>query len=211
MEQQQTALTTLVDGADAVHTGVDDAQLVLAMAGGATAALEAFYARHASTAYALAWRMVGDGGLAEDVVQEAFLALWRQAGCFDPARGSAQAWLCGIVRHRALDALRRRKGQMDGESDELAGALADGDRDVESVVVLSIEGQRLRAAVRALPHSQRQAVELAYFGGLTHHEIAARLGVPLGTVKGRLRLALRKLHACLTGEGSPRGTPVAAS
>jgi RNA polymerase sigma-70 factor (ECF subfamily) len=178
----------------------DDVSLLLAVAGGAPTALEALYERHARGAYALACWMVGDPGVAEDVVQEAFLTIWRQATHFDPARGSAHAWIVSIVRHRAIDTLRRRRSQRVDEHAVVPEGLSDTRIDVEGAATLNVESARLRAAMLALPPEQRRALELAYFGGLTHHEIATHLGLPLGTIKGRLRLALRRLHLLLAGE-----------
>jgi RNA polymerase sigma-70 factor (ECF subfamily) len=163
-------------------------------------ALEEFYDRHHRTALAVAYRVLGDADMAEDVTQEAFLAVWRQADAFSPERGQARAWFLSIVRHRAIDVTRgrafsRERIFLDEASFE----------DVGQEALANIEKEQIRNAVNTLPAEQREAVTLAYFGGYTHQEIAERTGVPLGTVKGRMRLAMQKLRSALT-EIQPGGT-----
>jgi RNA polymerase sigma-70 factor (ECF subfamily) len=153
--------------------------------------------RYQGLSLAVAMRVVGDRHEAEEVVQEAFLSLWRQAGLYRRDRGPVRGWLLSIVRHRAIDWVRRRAGRP---------ALTDLDEILDyasSVDVFQrVEQQLLRGEIRvalaALPAEQRTVLELAYWGGLTHSEIAAQTGVPPGTVKGRLRLALQKLRESLT-------------
>lgn len=165
-------------------------------------ALAALYDLHGRTAFSLAYRMVGDGETAEEVVQEAFLAVWRRAETYRPERGTVRGWLLTVVRNRAVDVLRARDGRTrDGTPaarpvsiDDLA--LAAGD-DPEEEVVRAATGAAVRAAVAELPPAQREVIELAYFGGLAYPEVAARTGVPLGTVKSRMRLALARLRATL--------------
>ncbi len=159
-------------------------------------ALALLYDRHHRAAFSLAYRIVNDVGQAEDVVQDAFLAVWRHATSYIPARSRPRAWLLTIVHHRAINQLRRRPtpGQM--------AVLDDGLRDswqpeVWRVAYDNIRQQDIRGALAELPAEQRTAVELAFFGGLSHSEIAERLGVPLGTVKSRIRLAFRKLQSFL--------------
>ncbi len=169
-------------------------------------ALMALYDRHGRMAFALAYRVLGDAQAAEEVVQDAFLQVWRRAKTFDPARGSgARAWLLTIVRNRAVDGLRRRSGRL-REATPL--------EDVEATAASTAPGpwaevssgpdrERVRAAVAELPREQQDAIRLAYFDGLSHGEIADRTGIPLGTVKGRVRLGLRKLANLLAEPGGP--------
>lgn len=162
-------------------------------------AFEAVFDRHSSVAFTLAMRMLGSPTRAEDVVQEAFLGLWRGAGRFDPAKGSPRAWLLSVVHHRAIDALRRhgvherRRADADG-MDHLPAAHAD----VDAEVIRRAEAGRVRAALADLPAIQRQALELAYYGGRSQSEIATALGVPLGTIKGRTRAGLMQLNEHLS-------------
>ncbi len=163
-------------------------------------AFEVIYERHSSAAFSLAYRMVGTRNAAEDVVQEAFLNLWRSGGRYDRARGSVRTWILGIVHHRAIDALRRatvhdrRRTGDEGIAERLE---ARERTDVQAAQ--REESKIVRAAMDNLPAEQCQVVELAYFGGFTHSEIAELLDAPVGTVKGRMRLALDKLRGSLTG------------
>ena len=166
------------------------------VAGGDSAAFEVVYERHRVVAFSLAHRMCGRRQAAEDVLQEAFLSAWRRSSSYDPARGSVRTWLLGIVHHRAVDALRRSGGdarrQVDLPVEEMdfdAGVLVDAD-----VIGRERAGQ-VRAALTELPPEQSRVIELAYFGGFTHTEIAGMLGVPVGTIKGRMRLGLAKLRS----------------
>ena len=176
-----------------------DVDLIQAVARREPTALVALYERHGRLAFALAYRVLGDAPSAEEAVQDAFLRVWRHAATFDPARGgNVRAWLLTIVHHRAIDARRRRHGHP-GEHvalEAVEGTLAAPD--VWGEVARGLEGERVRDAVAALPGEQRRAIELAYYEGLTHGEIATRTGAPLGTVKGRLRLGLRRLHGLLS-------------
>src|SRR3954451_12880198 len=157
------------------------------------------YDRHASSAYSLAYRIVGDRAGTEDVTQEAFLSAWRSGARYDRARGSVRTWLLGVVRNRAIDALRRDATRppalsldMEPPSREpAAGELTD-------VEALRQEAAReVRGALSQLPGDQLKVIQLAYFGGLSQSEIPAALGMPLGTVKGRMRLAMEKMRAKL--------------
>jgi RNA polymerase sigma-70 factor (ECF subfamily) len=160
------------------------------------------YDRHCDAAFGLAYRMVGTRGMAEDVVQEAFLALWRGAARYDAARGSLRSWILGIVHNRAIDALRRTLvHERRRASDEgLERTVASDDR-TDAEAVRKDDARFVRAALETLPPDQRRVVELAYFSGYTHTEIAEVVDVPLGTVKGRMRLGLRKLRDELDREG----------
>jgi RNA polymerase sigma-70 factor, ECF subfamily len=147
-------------------------------------------------------RVLGDPGRAEDAVQEAFVSIWSHAATFDAERGSLRAWLLTAVRNRSIDYLRGRAGrerQERGLDPEAAYAVSASDPWRE--VALSLERAAVRDAITSLPVEQRQVVELAYFGGYSHHEISGMTSVPLGTVKGRMRLALEKMGSFLRGRG----------
>jgi RNA polymerase sigma-70 factor (ECF subfamily) len=161
-------------------------------------AFEVIYDRHADAAFSLAYRICRQRALAEDVVQEAFLSLWRSGARYDRNRGSVRTWALGIVHHRAIDALRRRTVRERGiVSDEgIEERLASQERtDVE--FARRDEAREIRDALEQLPEEQSRVIELAYFGGLTHVEIASKLGTPVGTVKGRMRLGLAKMRMTL--------------
>ncbi len=163
------------------------------------AAFERFYDRHSGAAFSLAHRIVGGRGAAEDVIQEAFLSIWRSKARYDPARGSARSWTLGIVRNRAIDALRRGSSparNLDHDDEAvLEGRPADELTDDEAV--RHEMAQHVRGAIEALPLEQSQVIALAYFGGFSQAEIAEMLSAPLGTVKGRMRLGLEKMRAIL--------------
>ena len=164
---------------------------------GDAAAFALVYERHGTVAYSLAHRMCGRQSAAEDVVQEAFLSAWRRAASFDPTRGSLRTWLLGIVHHRAVDALRRSGGdirrRVDAPVEEME--IESGEIRVEAEVARRDDAARVRSALADLPPDQARVIELGYFGGFTHTEIADMLGVPVGTVKGRMRLGLAKLRS----------------
>ncbi len=156
-------------------------------------AMDALYYRHAGPALGLAVRMLGDLQAAEDVVQDAFVALWRNACRYQPERGTVRSWLMGIVHHRAIDRLRGRAPTAD--LDDLERLPAGRQLpDVADQALRNVAGEQVRRALGTLPKEQREAIALAYFGGWTHVEIARRAGVPVGTVKGRMRLGLEKLR-----------------
>jgi RNA polymerase sigma-70 factor (ECF subfamily) len=172
-----------------------DEDLMPLVRDGEAAAFEQVYERHATAAYSLAYRMTGAKGLAEDVVQEAFLSLWRSGARYDRARGSVRTWVLGIVHNRGIDALRRSNVHDRRRTDDegFEERLESGQRtDVEAV--RRREAAEVRGALATLPDEQSRAIELAYFGGFTHAEIATMLHMPLGTVKGRIRLGLEKLR-----------------
>ncbi len=171
------------------------------MAAGSQVALADLYDRYSGLAYGIALRVLGDPGRAEDAVQEAFLNVWNRAPSFDPARGSLRTWLLTAVRNRSIDYLRGRGG-MERQEVELKPALATSPRgDPWHEVSLSLEREAVREALASLPPEQRQAIELAYFGGYSQREIAGITRAPMGTVKGRTRLALEKLSSYLRGRG----------
>lgn len=165
-------------------------------------AFSMIYDRHSTVAFSLAYRMVGRRGAAEVVVQEAFISLWRSAGRFDVERGSVRTFLLGIVRNRAIDVLRRATVHDSRRADDegITERLESGER-VETEVARRVEGDRLRSALDQLPDDQQKVIELSYFGGFSQTEIAEMLDAPLGTIKGRMRLALEKLRTAL-GEGT---------
>ncbi|GAC1326418.1 MAG: sigma-70 family RNA polymerase sigma factor [Thermoleophilaceae bacterium] len=171
-----------------------DGELMALTAAGRTDAFEAVYDRYRSQAFGMALRMTRRMGAAEEVTQEAFLGLWRSAGAYDPLRGSLLTWLLTLVRHRAIDALRRSSAhERSLPLDPTLAERVEAPERTDEQVAQGDARRRLRGLLAALPGEQRVAVELAYFRGLSNSEIATRLGVPLGTVKGRLRLALIKL------------------
>lgn len=163
--------------------------------GGDSKAFEMLYDRHGGAAYSLAYRIVGTRAAAEDATQEAFLSIWRSQRNYLPERGSVRNWILRIVRNRTVDSLRRNlvheKRRASGDAIEETEPTSDR-TDVEAV--RRDEARTIRTALEQLPDQQMRVIELAYFGGFTHTEIAEMLDTPLGTVKGRMRLGLEKLH-----------------
>ena len=156
------------------------------------------YDRYAGLAYTLAFRVLNDAGAAEDVVQEAFLSIWRRASTYRSERGSLRTWVCSIVHHRALDRLRGRAGRARRDlALEHAPLEATAIADTWERVAEELERDAVRSALGGLSVEQRETIELAYFGGYSQTEISDLMKVPLGTVKGRTRLALRKLRGLL--------------
>lgn len=160
-------------------------------------ALDALYARLGRLAFSVAYRVLNDQEAAEDVVQEAFLSVWRRAESYQPERASARTWLLTVVRYRAIDVARARAARPYASSLDDALALAGPDGDPADDALGRIDAEGVRAAVLNLPTDQRTTVELAFFGGLSYPEIAVRMGAPLGTVKSRMRLALERLRGIL--------------
>lgn len=170
-----------------------DEDLMACAADGNQRALEVVYERHAGAAYALAYRMCGTRPSAEEVVQEAFVSLWRSADRYQASRGSLRTWLLSIVHRRAIDSLRRVSARPAVAGGADVPELPAEDR-TDGLVERREVGRVVREALRSLPREQAQAIELAYFGGYTQTEIAEMLGAPLGTVKGRMRLGMEKLR-----------------
>ena len=170
---------------------------------GDTRAFEVIFDRHAGVAFSLAYRMCGRRPLAEEIVQEAFMSLWRSTARYDPRRGSVRSWVLRVVHNRAIDAFRRElpSASHDVADDRISEVLPARER-TEEEVERRTEARLVRTALDELPRDQRQVIELAYFGGFSHAQIAAALGVPVGTVKGRMRLGLSKLRIAL---GEPAG------
>ncbi len=180
-----------------VSSESDDGVLLQRVASGDSDALLSLHKRYANLVYSMAWRVLHDVGLAEEVTQDVFMKLWQRSQRYDPARGRFSSWLLSVTRFAAIDRLRQEgrrplavelTGDDPGEQDLLERLPATDHASWE-------QGQHLRLLLMHLPAEQRQVVELAYFGGLTHSELAEQLGLPLGTVKGRLRLGLERLRA----------------
>ena len=159
-------------------------------------AFEVFYDRHGGAAYSLAYRIVGESAAAEDVAQEAFISIWRSGTRYDYSRGSVRSWTLSIVRNRAIDALRSKAGRapkLDFDDEALLQERPSEDLTDEEAMQRETTHE-LRGALEQLPGEQSKVIELAYFGGFSHSEIAGMLGVPMGTVKGRMRLGLEKIR-----------------
>lgn len=175
---------------------MEDEQLLARIAAGDKNALGHLYDRWGAQVYSLARRLASEGPLAEDILQEAFLKLWQKAVTYDPRRGRPGTWILHLAYTTGVDLLRKRGRALPPrfvEPTEEADPLADPAGDAESALM----GAQVRTALLRLPPEQRQALELAYWGALSHQEIATRLSLPLGTVKGRIRLALQALRTLL--------------
>ena len=171
-----------------------DEDLMVLVEGGDADAFAALYDRHCRLAYSVAHKLTGEKQAAEDLTQEAFLKVWRSAGGYRPERGSVRTWILSVVRNRGIDQLRAKATRR--RMQEKVEAYAPRFEPSEAFAQAWHEARlgRVREALDALPHFQQQVLELAHFSDLTHQEIAKRLGLPLGTVKGRLRLGLEKLR-----------------
>ena len=174
-----------------------DDQLIAALADADLSALDALYDRYSKVAYSLAYRILGERGAAEDVVQDAFLSVWRQAKSYLRERGSARTWLMSIVHHRAIDKLRGGANSSASVPMDEVPEIAVETPGIWQQVWSNLRGELVRGALERLPVEQKKSIELAYFSGYTHVEIAELMGVPLGTVKGRMRIGLQKLKALL--------------
>jgi len=175
-----------------------DEELMELVQDGEVRAFEVIFDRHASAAFSLAYRMCGRRAMAEDIVQDAFVSLWRSAAIYNPARGSVRAWVLGVVRNRAIDAFRREAAKTASDVGEQAvveriPAPELTEREVER----RDDARQVHDALKGLPPDQRQVIELAFFGGFSHTQIAEMLKLPAGTVKGRMRLGLTKLRFAL--------------
>jgi RNA polymerase sigma-70 factor (ECF subfamily) len=183
------------DAASAALRRLADEDLMQLVRENDSTAFAVLYERHCDVAFSLAFRMCGKCGLAEDVVQEAFLSLWRSSSHYDPMRGSVRTWALGIVHNRAIDALRRNVVQDRGRiSDEGIEERMEAPERTEEEVGRRDEAREIRAVLEDLPPDQSRVIELAYYGGFTHSEIAAMLDTPVGTIKGRMRLGLQKMR-----------------
>jgi RNA polymerase sigma factor (sigma-70 family) len=183
-----------------VATVADDADraCLVRIAAGELHALDELYERYKTMAYSIAYRITNDATLAEDVVQDAFLGAWRNAERYIAGRGSVKTWLLSIVHHRAIDAVRRRKPTTELPDIELVPPPQFRLPDVWAEVSAGLDADDVRHALATLSDVQREAIELAYFGGLTQQEVAERTNTPLGTVKSRMRLGLMAMRRALT-------------
>ena len=173
---------------------VEDAGLAGRIRDGDREALGELYDRHAAQAMAVAFRVVGDRSAAEDIVHDSFVAVWQRIDRFDPNRGSLRAWLLTVVRNRAVDRLRGTRPTMTvGDADEQS-LLRTSPNPTWETAAARLTALEIRGVLETLPPEQREAIELAYFGGRTYREIATLTGVPEGTASGRLRLGLAKLR-----------------
>ena len=173
------------------HTdATDDSRLIVRIRAGEQGAMSELYDRYSSVVYGVALRVLQDAAAAEDVVQDIFLQLWRKPEAFDSSRGSLGAWLAVIARHRSIDRLRQRRPETDIEEVVIAGGTDLRDETERSLVI-----EKVREALGEMNEDQRKALELAYFQGLTHTEIAEKTGEPLGTIKTRIRSGLQLLRA----------------
>ena len=185
---------------DADRRAADDAALARAVLDGDEPALAELYGRHGGTALALARRVLSDRVLAEEVVQEVFVRLWRDPARYDPERGSMRAWLCAQVHGRAVDLLRAESARRAREERDAFRSPTIED-DLERAVFELTEGEAVRRALESLSDGERRAIELAYFGGHTYREVAVLLEQPEGTVKSRIRSGLLRLRAALIEAG----------
>jgi RNA polymerase sigma-70 factor (ECF subfamily) len=181
-------------------TTLNDAGLVVAIARWNEPALAEAWRRHGGAVHALARRLLGAGGRADDVTQDVFVELWDRPERFDAARGSLRAFLVTIAHRRAVDQLRSDRARH-GREERTARDRATAGYDLEDRVWELAVNDQVKAAVETLPATERRAIALAYFGGHTYREVAALLGEPEGTVKGRIRAGLRRLRAALVQEG----------
>lgn len=185
-----------------------DEALLERAANGDQSAIAVLYDRYKGIMYGLASRITGDPALAQDVLQDAFVGIWRNAARFSSARASARTWILSITHHRAVDAVRRRRPTMELPDAEMPPPVQLTMPDVWGDVAQRLDGDAVRDALQTLSDVQREAIELAYFSGLTQQEIAARTGAPLGTVKSRVRLGLLQLRSALDGANSVESVDV---
>jgi RNA polymerase sigma-70 factor, ECF subfamily len=178
---------------------VEPDSIVELLGRGSPEAFEALYDRYSRLAYTVAIRVLSDESAAEDVVQESFLAIWRSAARYREDRGSLRTWICTIVRNRAIDRLRGESGRSRYELPLHDMTDVRSLSDTWSEVAAALSRERLKSALKELPLEQRHTLELAYWAGLSQREIGDAMHVPLGTVKGRARLALTKLRETMQG------------
>ncbi|MEW4371219.1 RNA polymerase sigma factor [Paenibacillus kandeliae] len=178
---------------------LDDKELMRRIARKDTEALEEVYDRYERAVYAFAYRIVHDTMAAEEVVQELFLRVWNHAERYDRGQGKLSTWMFTIARNIAVDMLRRKSSRAaaDAVGDEVLQVIPDTGTDVEQEVTMNWERQRIREAMMELREEQQQVIESIYFQGLTQHEVSEKFSIPLGTVKSRVRLAIRQLHGKL--------------
>lgn len=182
---------------------LSDEAVVALVARGEDSALAELYDRYSNVAYGLAVRIVRDSGLAEDALQEAFLAVWRSAGRFVPERAKASTWILTLVHRRSVDLVRREERR---RTEPFTGEVEDHVEPTADTAWLRFERERVQQALKSLPDSQREALELAYYGGFTQSELADRLGQPIGTIKSRMFAGLARLRDLL-GDPTPENEP----
>jgi RNA polymerase sigma-70 factor (ECF subfamily) len=187
------------------HAHLSDEALVALVARGEESALAELYDRVGRVAYGLAFRVLRDERLAEDAVQEGFLALWRTAAAFRAERAKASTWILTLVHRRAVDLVRREERRRTEPIGEEVAAHAGESETTEEAAWLRFERERVQAALSELPDVQREAIELAYYGGFSQSELAERLGVPLGTIKSRMFAGLARLRELLD-DAAPEGS-----
>jgi RNA polymerase sigma-70 factor (ECF subfamily) len=181
-----------------------DADVMRRIRAGDRSAIDELYERFRRPAFALARRILADDSLAEDVLQEVFLSVWRDPAAFDRGRGSVASWLLAVVHHKAVDAVRREESQRRRQAmaeDEMALDAPTATRDVEDDAWSRVVAEQVRTAMGVLSQPQREALTLAYYGGYTQREVAALTGTPLGTVKTRMLAGMRRLKQELGGAG----------
>jgi RNA polymerase sigma-70 factor (ECF subfamily) len=191
-------LSTAAPAEQATRDEPSDEVLLSRIARQELPALDELYARYGRTAFSVAYHILCNAESAEDVVQDVFMTVWRRAGSYVAGRGSARTWLLSIARHRAIDVARARAARPQGVPIDGMISLAASDDDPATEAMRRIDAANVRAALDCLPIYQRQVVELAFFSGFTYPEISEQIGVPLGTVKSRMRLALDRLRVVLT-------------
>jgi len=191
--------------------GLDDKAVAARVLAGDGAALEALYARYGRPCYSLARRILSDEQLAQDVVQEVFLTVWRDVSRFDGSRGGFSTWLLSMTHHKAVDAVRREENQRKRRSSLEALEPREGDGPtVDDQVWTVLRSERVRGALAGLPQAQREALVLAYFGGYTQREIAGLTSTPLGTVKTRMLAGMRRMRSGLDGAATIGHDPLGA-
>jgi RNA polymerase sigma-70 factor (ECF subfamily) len=202
--EQDTSLPTLVSATDA-----DDQLLIAAVARGESQALEVLYDRYSGVVYRLAFRMLKHREQSEEIVQEVFWRVWRRSSSFERERGRVAQWIFGIAHNLCIDEMRRMRARpnpvYDDENHPVIQQLIDDQVDVPAAAWASEQRRVIVSALASLPSAQREAIELAYFGGLSHQEIADQLDRPLGTIKTRVRLGLQKLGSILSLSGIQAG------
>lgn len=186
------------------HAHLSDEALVALVARGDESALAELYDRIGRIAYGLAFRVLRDDRLAEDAVQDAFLAVWRTAAAFRAERAKASTWILTLVHRRAVDVVRREERRRAEPLDDVTRDVATSES-AESEAWLGFERQRVQGALKQLPDTQREAIELAYYGGYSQSELAERLGLPLGTIKSRMFAGLARLRELLD-DGAEEGS-----
>jgi RNA polymerase sigma-70 factor (ECF subfamily) len=188
----------------------EDAALLARIVDRDERAVEELYARYSGPLYSLAYRVTGAERFAQDVTQEVFIALWKDASRFDPSRGAVAPWLFSLARHKAID-LVRREANVRKRTAEVDLALHEADDDVDHETWLNFRRERVLEAIEELTPTQRESLELAFFQGLTHVEVSERLGIPLGTAKTRIRSALLRLRDILGDSVSEQPAAIGAA